>query len=162
MSGYSSYSMSNNAVLAYERGLCPASKIKGVPTALISEWCRYEEWHHSSSRYNKVEFFQPEKVRAIFGLELHEDYPANPDAVAALAAYKLSRKAAETTVHTGCVVEWIEWTGSIKRPKPNDLQAAGCVVAVKADTATVTFADGSKMTKRLSTNGFKFTPEEPA
>ncbi len=62
-SGYNGYSMSNRAVQAYEDGLVPASKIREVPTPLIQEFCRYAEWHHTSSQYNcvaKREYFQKE------------------------------------------------------------------------------------------------------
>ena len=34
MAGYAGFSMSNNAVAAYDSGLVPASKIPGVPAAL--------------------------------------------------------------------------------------------------------------------------------
>ena len=157
MSGYQSdYSMSNRAVQAYENGLLPASKIKGVPAPLIADHCRCEEWHHASSRYNKVKFYDPEKVLAEFGICPHPDYEINPVAAAALEEHRAKRKNAPV-IHMNCTVEWLEWYGSIKHPKCDQMKAQGCTVSVKGQTATVTLPDGKALTKRLSTRGFSFT-----
>lgn len=156
MSGYQSdFSMSNRAVDAYDSGLVPASKVGGVPASLVEAHCRYAEWHHCSSRYNKVKFYNPQYVRATFGIEQHEDYSAAPQAVAALAAYKAAKKSAPV-IHTNCRVEWLEWSGSIKHPRANECSADGCTVMVKGQTATVTLPNGNSFIKRLSTNGFSF------
>lgn len=155
MAGYNGFSMSNNAVAAYSNGLVPASKIPGVPAALVREFVRPDEWHHSSKNYNTVDFFNPVAVRATFGLEVHEDYDADPRAVAALAAHNARAKSAPV-VHENCRVEWIEWAGSLKRPTATNRVAEGCTVSVKGATATITLPDGATMTKRLSTRGFSF------
>lgn len=161
MVGYCGFSMSNNAVAAYNDGLVPASKIRGVPAVLVREHCRPSEWHHCSKNYNEVDFYEPSKVRAIFGLEAHEDYKADPRAVAALAAHKAgAKKAAE--VMTNCRVEWIEWSGSLRRPKAKQMAADCCTVTVKGQTARITLPDGRTMTKRLATNGFFFKQIAPA
>jgi hypothetical protein len=158
MTGYQSdFSMSNNARAAYGAGLVPASKVPGVPAALVREFCRPREWHHSSKAYNKVEFFDPAEVRAIFGIETCEDTEADPRAVAALAARKGAKPG--ETVHANCIVEWIEWSGSLKRPVATERKAAGCTVVVKGQTATVTHPDWARLlVKRLTTNGFSFKP----
>lgn len=153
MAGYSGYSMSNNAVAAYDGGLVPASKIKGVPAAMVTKFCRAAEWHHASKAFNRVNFYDPATVRALFGLEINEDVAANPEAVAALAGAKTK---AGPVVRTGCTVEWIEWTGSLSRPRANERRETGCTVSVAGATATVTLPDGSILTKRLATNGFRF------
>lgn len=156
MAGYNGLSMSNNAVAAYDSGLLPASKIKGIPAALIERFCRYEEWHHSSKAFNRVKFYNAEYVRAVFGLIEHEEHEANPDAVRALEEAKATRGDAQT-VHTGCIVEWIEWSGSLKRPKAEECRAEGCTVSVKGQTATITLANGNSFVKRLTTRGFTFS-----
>lgn len=159
MAGYQQdFSMSNNAVAAYNYGLLPASKIKGIPAALIDKHCRYEEWHHSSKAFNRVKFYDEAYVRATFGLIAHEDHDPDADAIAALAAHKEARKDAPT-VWTNCTAEWIEWSGSLRRPKATEMKATGCTVSVKGQTATITLANGNSFIKRLSTNGFKFTGE---
>jgi len=71
MSGYCEYSMSNNAVKAYDMGLLPLSKIsasllkkggwlysKGFAMFLAKtgEWLP-EEWHHTSKEYNETNFY---------------------------------------------------------------------------------------------------------
>ncbi len=159
MAGYDWHSgMSNNAVLAYKRGICPASKIgRGIPASLVEKHCRYEEWHHASSRFNQVKFYDPEIVLATFGLRESEDYPVNPDAVADLAAHKASRRTkTETNMYEDCRVEWIHWGGTVKRPKPYPQSADGAKVEVRGNTATVTFVNGQIMVKRLTTAGFSF------
>ncbi len=156
MAGYSpDFSMSNNAIAAYAEGRVPASKIPGVPAALVRQFCRVGEWHHTSKAYNRTPFYDPAEVRALFGLDASEDYAADPGAVAALAAHKAGSDAGET--HRDCRVEWIEWSGSLKRPHATEMVAEGCAVSVKGQTATVTFTDGRTMTKRLTTNGFRFS-----
>jgi hypothetical protein len=155
MAGYNGFSMSNNAVAAYNDGLVPASKVSGVPAALVKAHCRPTEWHHSSKNFNRVNFYDPTEVRAIFGLEAHEDYEADPRAVAALAEHKAGAKKS-TEVLTNCRVEWIEWSGSLKRPTATEMVVEGCTVSVKGQTSTITLPGGKTLTKRLTTNGFLF------
>lgn len=77
MAGYDFESgMSNNAVTAYDRGLLPLSKIKasdlkeaGVKmTKAFATWLAQNyhwdaaEWHHSSSHFNKVNFYDVEEL----------------------------------------------------------------------------------------------------
>lgn len=159
MSGYNNFSMSNNAVAAYNRGCAPASKIKGVPTILVAIYCTRSEWHHSSKNYNKVDFYNEEEVRAAFGLETSADYEVNPEAVQALAEHKAAG-APVAVVHQNCKVNWIQWTGTLKRPKATDRIELGCTVSVKGQTATVTLPSGEVLTKRLSTNGFYFNEQK--
>lgn len=168
MTGYCGYSMSNNAVKAYEDGLVPASKIKGVPAALVQEFCTAEEWHHTSNRYNRTDFYDASKVRVVFGLPISDeerqrlqneqgydesDFAPKPAAVAAL---KNKGKKEAVTVHERCYVEWIEWSGTRNHPKATERGEAGCTVAVKGQTATITLPSGYSFQKRLSTNGFSF------
>lgn len=154
MAGYDfALGMSNNAVAAYHNGLVPASKIAGVPAYLTQKFCTYEEWHHSSKNFNVVNFYDPEYVRCVFGLAVSDLYDAKPEAVAALAAYKASG----IERYENCRVEWIEWTGTLRRPTANHRAAEACTVEVKKQTAIVTFADGRTMTKRVATKGFYYT-----
>lgn len=80
MAGYADdWSMSNNAINAYDRGLRPRSKwskadilnalpanartylkLDQYPLEFLREYFLYpEEWHHTSKLYNKTEFFRP-------------------------------------------------------------------------------------------------------
>ena len=59
MSGFNYIAgMSNNAVSAYNSGLAPASKVKGIPSTLIKKFCHSKEWHHTSGRFfNETDFY---------------------------------------------------------------------------------------------------------
>jgi hypothetical protein len=158
MAGYNGFSMSNNAVQAYRKGLVPASKVGcGIPVALIRKYCRSAEWHHTSMHYNETDFFDPAYVKRVFGL-LGPNVPEyDATAAAALQGHKKSKD--KGTVYTDCRVEWLDWSaGTMKRPRCEELSSEGCKVVIKGETAYVTFADGSSMTKRLSTKGFKYIP----
>jgi hypothetical protein len=159
MSGYSEFSMSNNAVAAYENGLLPASQIGGVPAALVKQFCRYSEWHHCSCRFNEVLFYDPAYVRATFGLETSDEHESNPAAVAALAAHKAALKA-EPDRHDGCTVHWLEWSGNIRHRRSHERTEAGCRVSIKGSTATITLVSGTVFTKRLTTRGFKVVGDD--
>lgn len=69
MAGYAGFSMSNNAVDAYERGIAPASKVakpKGVTSKTVKLLVDPEEWHHTSKKYNRTDFYCPEAIRVAF------------------------------------------------------------------------------------------------
>ncbi len=153
MAGYYNYSMSNNAVLAYKKGLLPASKIPGVPASLVKPFCQPTEWHHTSSKYNRTDFYNPDEVRAIFGLQSHGNIKANPAAVAALDQYKAGPT---TETYANCRVQWIEWAGTAKKPTRTTMTADNCTVEVKGQTATVTLPSGKTIVKRMFTKGFAF------
>lgn len=73
MAGYAGYSMSNNAVAAYEEGMKPISKIKkaDLPDGMTVKFFKFlvskglitaSEWHHTSKHYNRTEFFDPTEI----------------------------------------------------------------------------------------------------
>ena len=81
MAGYKGWAMSNNAVAAYENGKKPLSKwtkaaildairkqeielkcskekLRKLPVEVLKETCLiYSSWHHTSSHYNKTDFY---------------------------------------------------------------------------------------------------------
>ena len=81
MAGYNGFSMSNNAVAAYEDGekplskwtkadifgaieeqevelKCSIEKLKKLPVKVLKEICLiYSSWHHTSNHYNKTDFY---------------------------------------------------------------------------------------------------------
>ena len=156
MAGYSGYSMSNNAVAAYDNGLVPASKIPGVPAALVKEFCSPSEWHHTSMHFNRTNFYDRDEVLAIFGKIAHEDYEADPDAIEALKSYRKTKAAEDVKVHENQTVEWAEWSGSRAHRVCKDKICSGCTVAVKGSTATITLPTGGTFQKRIKTTGFRF------
>lgn len=157
MAGYDGFSMSNNARLAYRNGLKPASKISGIPSPLVAQFCRAEEWHHTSSKFNVTNFYSEEKARVIFGLDPEsEDVEAVFNQAAAAAALAASKAPKTAEVLTGRTVKWIDWVGSFKHTKAIKRVAEDCVVEVKGAFATITTADGLTFKKKIGANGFSF------
>ena len=69
MAGYSGFSMSNNALEAYERGLAPASKVrkpKGVTSKMVKALVEPVERHHTSKYYNLTDFYCPDEITLAF------------------------------------------------------------------------------------------------
>ena len=77
MAGYAGYSMSNNAVDAYDRGLKPMSKITkdDLPADISVAFFRFlvregfvggSEWHHTSKKFNRTDFFDVDDLAADF------------------------------------------------------------------------------------------------
>ena len=159
MAGYDGFSMSNNAVDAYNRGLVPAYKT-GVPPELLDLYVGADEWHHTSSRYNATNFYNARRVRVTFGLEAPQDDEeaewVNPLAIEALAG---ARKEKKIEMFENCRVKWLEWSGTRAHPRAEEMMAENCRVEIKGKTSTVFFADGRKMTKRQGTNGFSVSPK---
>jgi len=156
MAGYSGYSMSNNAVAAYEDGLVPASKIPGIPAALVKSYCYPSEWHHTSCQFNKTNFYNVDKVLATFGKISHKEFEADQGAIEALKSFKA--KASKTTVHADCRVKWLEWSGSRNHAKCSEREELGATVEIKGQTATIALTDGSTLVKRLGTKGLEIQP----
>lgn len=79
--------MSVNAVDAYDRGLLPASKIarkigRGVTAADVAAVLNPAEWHHTSARFNKTNFYKPpteDEIERILALaERRKNYEEVP------------------------------------------------------------------------------------
>ena len=150
--------MSNNAVSAYNSGLAPASKIRGIPSTLIKKFCHSKEWHHTSGRFfNETDFYNADKVLATFGKIQHPDFKSNPKAIAAIKEYyRDARKEKGIKVHKNCHVEWLEWGGTRNHPTCKTMTAENCIVTVKRQSAEVQTQDGKIFVKRLYTKGFTF------
>lgn len=159
MAGYcEDYSMSRNARNAYGRGLVPASKVdRRIPVALVTRYCRAAEWHHASKHYNRVDFYDPGAVLAIFGIESSADYEPDPLAIAALHEWRKSKREYLSTILEDATVEWLEWSGSLRRPRAIERKAEGRRITIKGQTATIELPDGGRLVKRIHTNGFRFT-----
>lgn len=159
MTGYSGYSMSNNAVESYNAGERPKSKwtkadilselsqsgipkeklavLKGLPVALLKTLClRYTGWHHTSSYYNRTEFYMvdPDRVRSMSVRDL-SSYSDRPVAVA--------KPPVERTA------VFLEWYGTRSHPKAEERQAKGIV---KGNWFYL--SDGTK--KSINARGFRF------
>ncbi len=144
MAGYYNYSMSNNAVWAYENGEMPLSKwnkaaileacgdkaemLKPLTVAeLRAEFLINSSWHHTSKHYNRTDFYMIdiEKINEI----------TNEDVAAIIARRQPKKKAAKVEKKTvKAEVTYTVWVGqyrNYRRPK--------------TITEVVKFIEGDKM-----------------
>lgn len=144
MAGYHNYSMSNNAVAAYESGEMPLSKwtkaaileacgdkaemLKPLTAAeLKAELLIYSSWHHTSNHYNRTEFYMVDEEKL-------EEITAE-DVAAIISRRQPKQKPVKTEKKTvKAEVTYTVWLGqyrNYRRPK--------------SITETVTFTEGDKM-----------------
>lgn len=165
MTGYNGYSMSNNAVAAYESGEKPISKwtkeeiffeiksqelelncsiekLKKLPAKLLKEIClKRSSWHHTSNRYNRTDFYSLNEDR----IENLSDKEINT----ILSAYKSRKETESKPSEEKWKCAFLEWSGSRKHPKATEAVEVG---VIKGDWFYR--ADGSK--KKTTANGFRF------
>ena len=158
MSGYYGYSMSNNAMAAYEAGLKPVSKwtraelleacgdkselVKPLTVAELRAVLLYRaEWHHTSSHYNRTDFYA-------FDADALEELTA--EKVAAIIAERAPRAPrapkADTAEHAAEIVYTI-WTGNYRKwRRPHDITE---IVHIKRDAKMVETSNGNKRVSSL-------------
>lgn len=164
MSGYKGYSMSNNAVQAYNNGERPLSKwtksdiISAVKTAvsdgtititykaddlkqlrvsvLRNVSLKRSSWHHTSSHYNRTDFYALD-YSALERLTL--------DDIKDIADVKEEKP---TVKEETAFCEFLVWGGTRKHPKATKCQAEG---TIKGNWFYL--PDGSK--KSITANGFR-------
>ncbi len=149
MAGYDGYSMSNNAVLAYDTGEKPISKwskavileeiqeqiqdgyadgieldfelvSKLTKDELIKIFLNQSSWHHTSSTYNKTYFY-----------EVRIDEDTNNQAINNVIAMREANKTikqekVEPTLYYANVA-YGEWVGSFKNPKLVEFKAQAII-----------------------------------
>lgn len=152
MAGYSGYSMSNNAVMAYEDGEKPLSKwtkaeimegiekLQKMPIKLLKEVAlSYSSWHHTSNRFNKTDFYSIDEDKLE---ELTDDKIEKM-----VFDYKSEKVPGPVEERWRCA--FLEWSGTRKHPKATEIVEEG---VVKGDWFYRN--DGTK--KKTTANGFKF------
>ena len=145
MSGYHNYSMSNNAVQAYENGEKPLSKwtkaaiiealaeqeapahfieaIKKQPAAAVKTVLLYcSSWHHTSKQYNKTDFYSVEDIDA----ENAAEYLRLIEAKAIEAKTDAKTKAEEQPIRV--LVSYVIWEGTRRHPKAREVEAEGTII----------------------------------
>lgn len=167
MAGYNGFSMSNNAIAAYESGEkplskwtkadiieaiedniraeeltlnCNSGKLKKLPVKVLKQVCLYcSSWHHTSNHYNKTDFYS---------LDIDEIEELTDEKIDnMIAEYKSEKPAEPTEEKWKCA--FLEWSGTRKHPKATEIIEVGII---KGDWFYRT--DGSK--KKTTANGFKF------
>lgn len=163
MSGYCGYSMSNNAVNAYDNGEKPFSKwtkteiiealsdypivevLKKIPAKAVKQLCLVKtSWHHTSCKYNKTDFYSIDDwaVSQMSKATIDLFVNAHCDAV------KSQNKRFKGTL------EYLEWVGSKRHPRPiqkrltGDIEDRGCFYYVYVDNVLM-------LKKKKDSNGTK-------
>lgn len=156
MTGYKGYSMSNNAIEAYNSGERPISKwtktdilqvlkrsdipksqldlVGKMPLKSMRDYgLRRSSWHHTSSHYNKTDFYV---VDVDWFAKVRPNHPA----------FEKSKK---TIVQPErWEAEYLEWSGTRKHPKATEVRSVG---ELKGDWFYL--PDGSK--KSIKARGFR-------
>lgn len=176
MAGYDGYSMSNNAREAYEDGYMPKSKwtklamIEGIKryieeNLLDDEWnfdidklngmsrellfktfFIYKEWHHTSSKYNRTDFYGVNEYDVVNMTNEKIDKLISEDKKKKTSKKKPQDKPEEPQGMYLC--EFKHWTGTKKHPKCEIVQAVG-------EIRGKMFYSSEYGNKRLSTDSFK-------
>lgn len=164
MAGYNGYSMSNNAVAAYERGEKPLSRwtkadiieaiedavreeeltlncsmenLKKTPVRILKSICLYRSsWHHTSNHYNKTDFY---------ALDMNNLAELTDEKIDRIIENHKEEKPAEERWECA----FLDWGGTRKHPKATEVIEEGIV---KGDRFIR--ADGSQ--KKTTANGFRF------
>lgn len=166
MAGYNGFSMSNNAVEAYENGEKPFSKwtkgeiidniisvklelkcsisvLKKIPASNFKNmFLRKTSWHHTSSRFNKTDFYSIDYT----ALEQITDDKIEAIVLNLKKIKEEDEKKKEVDEIWRC--KFLEWSGTRKHPKATEVIEEGIV---KGDWFIR--KDGSK--KKTSANGFE-------
>lgn len=165
MAGYNGFSMSNNAVAAYEDGekplskwtkadifdtieeqevelKCSIEKLKKLPVKVLKEIClTYSSWHHTSNHYNKTDFYSldVDRIENLTDDKIEE----------LLLYYKIDKKAESKPSEEMWECAFLEWSGSRKHPVATEVIEEGIIKG-----NWFYRKDGSK--KKTTANGFRF------
>ena len=165
MAGYSGWSMSNNAVAAYEDGEKPLSKwtktdifdamseqeielkcsmenLRKLPAKILKEVClTRSSWHHTSSHYNKTDFYSLD-INYIEKL-------TNEKIETLLTEYIANKRTEDKPSEEKWRCAFLEWSGSKKHPVATEVIEEGIV---KGNW----FYRKNGTKKKTTANGFKF------
>lgn len=173
MAGYHNFSMSNNAVDAYENGEMPLSKwskkailaavaaaapdalplLSNCPLAVLrAHVLERSSWHHTSSHYNKTDFFALDE----FALE-----DLTPETVAEwIREHKTAAPAAAPSRRPGSIA-YIEWSGSLRRPRAIHRRLDNVFIEQKGAFFLVFDASGALiLRKKVDSTGTEVTFSE--
>lgn len=167
MAGYNGFSMSNNAIAAYESGEKPLSKwtksdiieaiddaikeeelilncsmekLKKTPVKILKDLClSYSSWHHTSNHYNKTDFYSLDIDR----IERLTDEMIDNEIINS----KSEKKEEPSEEKWKCA--FLEWSGTRKHPTATEVVEVGIIKG-----NWFYRSDGSK--KKTTANGFRF------
>lgn len=174
MAGYNGYSMSNNAVEAYREGEKPLPKWTKVDildelseeqrlaavrislSTLRELFLEYRGWHHTSSRYNRTDFYAIREDLDDVSVELiKEALERDLRERAAKRALTPKKSAAK---YVTARVSYVYWVGTGKHPKRYEVH--GEVVYFMSDEKMVNTAVGKKRLSSLTITERKEAEDE--
>ena len=165
MAGYNRWSMSNNAVAAYENGekplskwtktdifdaiketeielKCSTAKLQRLPVKVLKDSClRRSSWHHTSNHYNRTDFYSLD----VSGVENLTDEKIDK----LLADCKVEKKTEEKPQEEKWRCAFLEWSGTRKHPVAEEMIENGIVKG-----GWFYRKNGTK--KKTTANGFEF------
>lgn len=165
--GYDGYSMSNNARLAYDSGEMPLSKwskseildaiediddekaswLRPVPLAVLKDKLLIRtSWHHTSKMYNRTDFYSiDEQVLDELTIdEVNRWIQMQGDT---------SKVTDDKTSYRGDV-EYLEWTGSRKHPRPIKHKLEDVNIEERGSFYVITDDSGREiLRKKIGSNG---------
>ncbi len=167
MAGYSGFSMSNNAIAAYENGEkpyskwtkrdiieaiedlikeeeiilnCSLEKLKIIPVKTLKEMClTYSSWHHTSNHYNKTDFYS---------ISINKIEELTDDKINKIIIESKSEKEKQITEERWKCA-FLEWGGTRKHPVAKEIIEEGIV---RGDW----FYRKNGTKKKTTANGFRF------
>ena len=174
MSGYKNYSMSNNAIAAYENGERPLSKwtkseiLDGIAeiddekaeicnkltlSELKSRFLRYSSWHHTSEYYNCTDFYEIDSnaVDEISAEKIVEIITNRPK------KERKSKLEPKNPLYITAIVRYIEWEGTRKHPKAVNKQD---IVFYREGDKMIKCPKSQNWQKRLSSLSIVFKVEQ--
>jgi len=114
---------SARAVAAEAFGLVTASELGRrykVSATAVKHVLVPAEWHHTSKFYNATNYYDPDDV--------------TPELVDEMREFDRRRKdETKPVVYADCTIEWTEWEGSRKHPRPVECRAEHVSVVKKGD-----------------------------
>ena len=149
MAGYHNYSMSNNAVNAYNNGekplskwtkteiieqinnlvrndelilVCNLNKLSKLPATLMKSVCLMKtSWHHTSNRFNKTDFYS-------LDVEHLENLTDEEIDIAVKNFNELKKfKESQKDIQEKWECAFLEWSGSRKHPKATEVTEIGVI-----------------------------------
>jgi len=114
---------SARAVAAEAAGLLTASQLgqlHRVSAAAVEHVLPPVEWHHTSKFYNATYYYNPDEV--------------TPELIEKMREFDRRRKEEKKPVAIAdCTIEWVEWEGSRRRPRPIKCKAEHVPATKKGD-----------------------------
>jgi hypothetical protein len=141
---------SNNAVMAEEFGLFPASTLAqgyNIESKAIKELLVPKEWHHTSCAFNRTDYYSEEEVK--------ENIDALKERTREIRAER-AKKLKDVFVFYDCNVEWVETVREWNRRRGRYTFEDRCItvkakkVEAKGSTFTIFPKDGGKPFRKRS------------